>query len=128
MDWSDSERSGIVKALGSDLASTLLRGCAVHWARSYQRVAARISSKSSTEIKLKVRETFEHIAQAIPNLANENQMQKCFNALNGSKVLLSHLLQLWCQSLQKIICQQQRLAPIGLLPKHGWTGGQGYTT
>ena len=35
VDWSDSERSGIIKALGSDLATKLLRGCAVHWARSY---------------------------------------------------------------------------------------------
>ena len=49
-----------------------------------QRVAARVSAKSSTEIKLKVRETFEHIAQAIPNLANENEVQKCFAALKGS--------------------------------------------
>ena len=89
VDWSDSERSGIVKALGSDLASKLLRGCAVHWARSYQRVAARVSAKSSTEIKLKVRETFEHIAQAIPNLANENQVQKCFGALKGGVAVSS---------------------------------------
>ena len=40
-------------------------------------------SKSSTEIKLKVHKTFEHIAQAIPNLANENEVQKCFAALKG---------------------------------------------
>ena len=26
---------------------------------------------------------FEHIAQAMPNLANENQVQKCFGALKG---------------------------------------------
>ena len=89
IDWSDTERSGIIKALGSELASKLLRGCAVHWTRSYQRVAVRVSTKSSIEMKQKVREAFEHIAQAIPNLANENQVQQCFAALKGSVVVSS---------------------------------------
>ena len=88
-DWSDTERSGHIKALGSDVASKLLRGCAVHWARSYQRVAARVVAKSSTEIKLKAREAFELIAQAIPNLANENQVQQCFAALKGNAAVSS---------------------------------------
>ena len=38
IDWSDTERSGLVKAQGSELATKLLRGCVVHWARSYQRL------------------------------------------------------------------------------------------
>lgn len=84
IDWSDTERSGLVKALGSELATKLLRGCAVHWARSYQRVAARVAAKCSTETKIKVREAFEYTAQSIPNLTNENQVQQCFAALKGS--------------------------------------------
>lgn len=84
IDWSDTERSGLIKALGSDLAQKLLRGCAVHWARSYQRVAARVAAKCSTEIKIKVREAFEYTAQSIPNLINESQVQQCFAALKGS--------------------------------------------
>ena len=59
IDWSDTERSGLVKALGSELATKLSRGCAVHWARSYQRVAARVAAKCSTETKIKVREAFD---------------------------------------------------------------------
>ena len=53
IDWSDSERSGLVKALGSELATKLLRGCAIHWANLYQRVAARVAAKCSTETKIK---------------------------------------------------------------------------
>ena len=74
VDWSDTERSGIIKVLGSDLTSKLLRGCSVHWARSYQRVAARVSAKYSDEMKLKVHEAFEY----------KNEVQKCFAALRGS--------------------------------------------
>ena len=44
VDWSDTEQAGLIKALGSELVVRLLCGCAVHWAQSYQRVAARIAS------------------------------------------------------------------------------------
>ena len=64
-DWSDTEYSGLIKALGSGLATKLLQGCAVHWAGSYQRVAACIAAKCSTETKIKVREAFEYTAQSI---------------------------------------------------------------
>ena len=30
VDWSDTERAGLIKALGSELATKLMRGCAVH--------------------------------------------------------------------------------------------------
>ena len=33
IDWSDTERSGLIKALGLELATKLLQGCAVQWAR-----------------------------------------------------------------------------------------------
>ena len=44
------------------------------------------------------------------------------------KVFLSHLFQLWCQSLHKsYICSRGDLIVlICLSPKHGWTGGQGH--
>ena len=85
IDWSDTERSGgLVKVLSSELATKLLRGCAVHLARTYQHVAARFATKCSTETKIKVREAFEYTAQSISNLTNENQVQQCFAALKGS--------------------------------------------
>ena len=51
LDWSDSEREGIEQAIGKDLAGQLLKGCQVHWARSYQRFAKRICNNSSIPLK-----------------------------------------------------------------------------
>jgi len=85
VDWSDTERAGLIKALGSELAGRLLRGCAVHWARSYQRVAARITSTVPSSKKTLAREAFEIIAQGIPNLKSTDEVQKCFEVLKGEK-------------------------------------------
>ena len=52
-DWSDTECSGLVKTLGSELATNFLQGYGVHWARSNQRFAACVAPKYSTETKLK---------------------------------------------------------------------------
>ena len=93
IDWSDTECSGLVKALGSELATKLLQGCVVHWVRSYQCVAARVTAKCSTETKIKVHEAFEYTAQSIPNLTNENQVQQGFAALKGS-VSISSIMDL----------------------------------
>ena len=43
MGWSDTETKGLREAVGEELADRLLRGCYVHWARSYQPVADRVS-------------------------------------------------------------------------------------
>ena len=45
VDWSDTETKGRRQAIGEDIADRLLRGCNVHWARSYQRVADRVNSR-----------------------------------------------------------------------------------
>ena len=37
-DWSDAEIRGPGEAVGRDTATELLRGCIVHWSRSWQRV------------------------------------------------------------------------------------------
>ena len=44
VDWSDTETKGLREAIGEDTADRLLRGCNVHWARSYQRVTDRVNS------------------------------------------------------------------------------------
>ena len=85
VDWSDTERAGLIKALGTELASRLLCGCAVHWARSYQRVAARITLSVSSSKKTLARQAFELIAQQIPNLKSAHEVQQCFAALKGEK-------------------------------------------
>ena len=37
-DWSDAEIKGLKNAIGQETAAKLLRGCKVHWLRSFQRV------------------------------------------------------------------------------------------
>ena len=37
-DWSDAEISGLKEAIGKETATKVLRGCKIHWARSWQRV------------------------------------------------------------------------------------------
>jgi len=83
VDWSDTERAGLIKAVGSELATKLLRGCAVHWARSYQRVAAKVSATVANSNKTLARQAFEYIAQAIPDLKSVDDVQKYFSALKG---------------------------------------------
>ena len=85
VDWSDTEPAGLIKALGPELAGRLLRGCAVHWARSYQRVAKRIPSTVTSGKKILARQAFELIAQEIPSLKSTNEVQNCFEVLKGEK-------------------------------------------
>ena len=47
IDWSDAEASGLRKAVGAIMANGLLRGCQVHWARPYQRVADKVCRTAS---------------------------------------------------------------------------------
>ena len=46
-DWSNAEISGLRMAVGKVVAKQLLKGCKVHWQRSCQRVAERVTSSSN---------------------------------------------------------------------------------
>lgn len=55
LDWSDAQVSGLKAAIGEAEATALIKGCKVHWLRSCQRVANKVSSKAEEkEIFLKV--------------------------------------------------------------------------
>lgn len=41
-DWSDAEIQGLGGAVGPETARKLLRGCSVHWARSWQRIRTEL--------------------------------------------------------------------------------------
>ena len=51
LDWSDAERKGLETAMGKETAERLMIGCLIHYSRSYQRVAERVSSSLSLEIR-----------------------------------------------------------------------------
>ena len=83
LDWSDTERAGIEQAIGKDLAGQLLKGCQVHWARSYQRVAKRISNDSSIPLKDQscLRAAFEQICHKLPFLQDPARVVAYFDIL-----------------------------------------------
>ena len=47
LDWSDAEIKGLSQAVGQDMAIELLKGCAIHWTRSWQRVRDRVATTSN---------------------------------------------------------------------------------
>ena len=61
-DWSDAEINGLRKAAGKKMAETLLKGCKVHWHRSCQRVADKVSSSKD---KKKEKSVFMKICSQI---------------------------------------------------------------
>ena len=58
IDWSDAEAKGLIEAVGNDVANNVLKGCIVHWTRSYQRVAERVNLSLKGNNKKVVDETF----------------------------------------------------------------------
>ena len=59
-NWSDAEINGMKLAVGKDMAEQLLRGCTVHWQRSCQCIAERVSSHAD---KQREKSAFENCKQ-----------------------------------------------------------------
>ena len=93
MDWNDTETKGLREAVGEELADRLLRGCNVHWARSYQRVADRVNSSVQKCNRKLATEAFCAIAKLVTSVKTKDDVLKCFDALQGSLPLssLNHL-------------------------------------
>ena len=66
VDWLDAEIKGLGLAVGKELAITLLKGCKVHWTRSWQRVRDRVATSKD---KVCEKGLFTSIASHIPNLS-----------------------------------------------------------
>ena len=88
MDWSDAEILGLGTAVGKDLATNLLRGCKVHWARSWQRVRDRVAKSSN---KPREKTVFSKIASKITEVKGGEKVLKCFKALCGEIKIVSVL-------------------------------------
>ena len=76
-DWSDAEILGLGQAVGKETAKTLLKGCKVHWARSWQRVRDQVARSSD---KPRERAIFSKIASQIPKIEGQ-RVAYCFQAL-----------------------------------------------
>ena len=79
-DWSDAEINGLKQAIGKPMAEKLLKGCAVHWNRSCQRVADRAAS---SEDKQREKRIFLRISSSISKLNSSVEIIACFETLCG---------------------------------------------
>ena len=89
IDWSDAEIKGLHLAVGKKQAEELLKGCKVHWLRSCQRVADRVSSSPNKQLERRV---FLEICRKIKTLDSRVDVVACFESLCGVRSV-SNLLQ-----------------------------------
>ena len=87
VDWSDAVIKGLGFALGKEKAMAILRGCKVHWARSWQRVRDRVAMSAN---KKREKALFSLIASEIPNTPAGNDLERAFAVLCKEKT--SHSL------------------------------------
>ena len=85
LDWSDAEICGLRKAVGKDTADQLLRGCSIHWARSWQRVRDKVCKCTSNRDLEK--KTFSMIAASIQKLSGMHNVKLCFEVLCSQQPL-----------------------------------------
>ena len=79
VDWSDAEIKGLGQAVGQDIAIQLLKGCSIHWTRSWQRVRDRVATTSNDKSREKY--LFALIASQIQKAQSGSIVTKCFQVL-----------------------------------------------
>ena len=85
IDWSDAEVKGLKAAIGDELALELLRGCLVHWGRSWvDRIRKRVVSSDPFH-KAVESKVFSKIAASTPKQAKQSDVVKCFEALCSNR-------------------------------------------
>jgi len=83
VDWSDAQCNGLRLALGKELADELLRGCEVHWNRSYQRVSEKVCKHHHPAKRQIAKQAFHLIAAAITKAKSQDQVYRLFRCLCG---------------------------------------------
>ena len=86
--WSDAEIQGLGGAVGPDIARRLLKGCSVHWSRSWQRVRNQVLGSSNKECEKKL---FGFIAAHIQNAPCGEQVALCFEVCVDPNQLACYL-------------------------------------
>ncbi len=77
VDWSAAQQNGIYKAIGEETAQKLLKGCSVHFCRSYQKAACKYTT--DTESK----SLFLQIGGKIMQCKEANTVVTAFGVLGG---------------------------------------------
>ena len=84
IDWSDAEAEGLRLAVGEEIANLLLKGCKVHWIRSYKRVADKVCKHQHSEIRRVEKEAFNLVAAAIQKVHRQQHVLQLFQCLCGN--------------------------------------------
>ena len=69
-------------AVGDDVGQILIRGCGVHWNRSWQRIRERVANSKD---KVMEKSVFSKIASQISRLPMGKALCDCFNILCGQQ-------------------------------------------
>lgn len=77
-DWSDAEVRGLCEAVGEQVGQSLVRGCRVHWNRSWQRIRDRVACSKDKNLEKCV---FSKIASQISKLPMGEGVCICFEVL-----------------------------------------------
>ena len=65
-DWSNAEIQGLGGAVGTETARKLLKGCSVHWDRSWQRMRDRVAhTAKEKQLFSKIAHQIRHIMQYV---------------------------------------------------------------
>jgi len=116
VDWSDTEAKGLREVVGEDVAELVLRGCNVHWVRSYQRVAERVNAGEKKENKRAAVDAFCLISKHIMIVNERQHVLQLFNLLRDSSKLPS------IQHLNIPLTEEQ----IAIISKCNWSGANNW--
>ena len=96
IDWSDTEAKGLRELLGDNVADKVLKGCNVHWTRSYQRVADKVNNNVHRSNRVLAKEAFCAVAKQVMLAKTKEDVLKLFDVLQGKAEILTvqHLLSL----------------------------------
>ena len=83
IDWSDTEAKGLREVVGEKVADKILKGCNVHWSRSYQRVAEKVNNHVQSSNRVVAREAFCAVAKGITSAKTKKDVLQLFDVLQG---------------------------------------------
>ena len=75
--------------MGSKIADSVLKGCNVHWTRSYQRVAEKVNNRVQISNGLPAEEAFCIIAKHVMSAKKKEDVLKLFDVLQGEAPITS---------------------------------------
>ena len=96
IDRSDTEAKGLHELLGDNVADKVLKGCNVHWTRSYQLVTDKVNNNVHRSNQVLAKEAFCAVAKQVMVAKTKEDVLKLFDVLQGKAEILTvqHLLSL----------------------------------